>query len=174
MVAGCRGLHSSATGSAQPQRLRASPPRQDQDHRASGSELPGFVPNPRDKGSRAIPVSARLDTRRCGSHRMDRRFYSRGLGRLWPRPLSAGNPFSPNSMIMGLVYPTKSKSTPSASRHGPTSRPPFQSSMGNATRLSRQARRLSILSCRTKHSHATASRFTMYRLRTTKKTHCMS
>src|SRR6266849_6119159 len=51
MVAGCRVLHSSATGSAQPQRLRASPPRQDQDHRASGSELPGFVPNPRDKES---------------------------------------------------------------------------------------------------------------------------
>ena len=50
---------SSATRSAQPQRLRASPPRQDQNHRASGSELPGFVPNPRDKGSRAIRVSAR-------------------------------------------------------------------------------------------------------------------
>src|SRR5437016_5957784 len=50
MVAGCWVLHSSATGSAQPQRLRASPPRQDQNHRASGSELPGFVPNPRDKG----------------------------------------------------------------------------------------------------------------------------
>src|SRR5215469_18963956 len=30
MGAGCRVLHSSATGSAQPQRLRASPPRQDQ------------------------------------------------------------------------------------------------------------------------------------------------
>src|SRR5438270_3970577 len=54
MVAGCRVLHSSATGSARPQRLRASPPRQDQNHRASGSESPGFVPNPRDKGSRAI------------------------------------------------------------------------------------------------------------------------
>ncbi len=62
MVAGCRVLHSSATGSAQPQRLRASPPRQDQNHRASGSELPGFVPNPRDKGSRAIRVSARWGT----------------------------------------------------------------------------------------------------------------
>src|ERR1700730_3107510 len=50
MVAGCRVLHSAATGPAQPQRLRASPPRQDQNHRVSGSELPGFVPNPRDKG----------------------------------------------------------------------------------------------------------------------------
>src|SRR5580658_3588138 len=65
MVAGCRVLHSSATGSAQPQRLRASPPRQDQNHRASGSELPGFVPNPRDKGSRAIRVSARWNARTC-------------------------------------------------------------------------------------------------------------
>src|SRR5438876_11654848 len=60
MVAGCRALHWSATGSAQPQRLRASPPRQDQNHRASGSELPGFVPNRGDKGSRAIRVSAHL------------------------------------------------------------------------------------------------------------------
>src|SRR6266536_2952783 len=59
MVAGCRVLHSAATGSAQPRRLRASPLRQDQNHRASGSALPGFVPNPRDKGSRAIRVSAR-------------------------------------------------------------------------------------------------------------------
>src|ERR1700758_4829233 len=63
MVAGCRVLHSSATGAAQPQRLRASPPRQDQNHRASGLELPGFVPNPRDKGSRAIHVSARWNAR---------------------------------------------------------------------------------------------------------------
>jgi hypothetical protein len=51
MVAGCRVLHSSVTGSAQPQRLHASPPRQDQNPRASGSGFPGFVPNPRDKGS---------------------------------------------------------------------------------------------------------------------------
>src|SRR5229473_4568344 len=57
MVAGYRVLYTSATGSAQPQRLRASPPRQDQNHRAGGSELPGFAPNPRDKGSRAIRVS---------------------------------------------------------------------------------------------------------------------
>src|SRR5216684_5867352 len=63
MVAGYRVLHSVATGSTQPQRLRASPPRQDQNHRASGSELPGFVPNPRDKGSRAIRVSAHLSAR---------------------------------------------------------------------------------------------------------------
>src|SRR5580692_4739585 len=57
MVAGCPVLHSLATGSAQPQRLRASPPRQDQNHRASGSEWPGFVPNPHDKGSRLSRVS---------------------------------------------------------------------------------------------------------------------
>ena len=48
MVAGCRILHSWATGSPQLQGF-ASPLRQDQNHRASGSELPGFVPNPRDK-----------------------------------------------------------------------------------------------------------------------------
>src|SRR5580700_2221675 len=45
------------------QRLRASPPRQDQNHRASGSELPEFVPNPRDKVSRAIRLSARWNAR---------------------------------------------------------------------------------------------------------------
>src|ERR1700683_5653718 len=65
MAAGCRVLHQSATRSAQPQKLRASPPQQDQTHRASGSELPGFVPNPRDTGSRAIRVSARWSARTC-------------------------------------------------------------------------------------------------------------
>ena len=37
--------------------------RQDQNLRASGSELPGFVPNPRDKGSQAIHVSTQWNAR---------------------------------------------------------------------------------------------------------------
>src|SRR6266513_167303 len=65
MVGGCRVLHCSATGSTPPKRLRASPLRQDQNHRAGGSELPEFVPTPRDKGSQAIRVSALWKARTC-------------------------------------------------------------------------------------------------------------
>src|SRR6476660_9711239 len=57
MVAGCRVLHSSATGSAQPQRLRASPPRQDQNHRAGGSE---FQDSPRIHAIKGVEQFAYL------------------------------------------------------------------------------------------------------------------